>query len=415
MARVPLAWCNLTGDRGKFLLAVLAVAIAVTLLFVQLGFYNALMDSAVRLIEALNADLILVHQGREYVSYPEGFPRQVLDKVRPTPGVASVHALTMDVTLTRLLDPDRAEPTRPRTNAAPAPGERLIRVLAVDPEEEILRVPELALRGKASQVAKLRLPGQALFDWESRPEFGLRAAWERNDKQPFETELAGRRIRLAGTFVLGRDFMAEGNLLVSEETFRDYLRAPFPFLAENVDLGLVRLARRDGRPAEPVQVVQDRINQALDADKVPVRAYTLPELMEKEQTFWLNSTPVGQVFYVGLVMGFVVGAIICYQILSSGVADRLPEYATLRAIGYSNRYLGAVVLQEALILAAVGFLPGLGLAWGVYQLLELWTGLPLRFTPWRVFLVFLVSVGMCVAAALLAVREAQRVDPAEVF
>jgi putative ABC transport system permease protein len=408
MARVPLAWCNLTSDWGKFFLSSLAIGFAVMLLFVQLGFYNSLLDSSILLTEKLNADLVVVHKRREYLSFPQGFARDLLNRLRGRPGVAAVNALSMDVNFTSLRDPNPA-----RDTAEPTPRERLIRVLGVDPEVEALTLPELSLTDPRSCVAELRVPGQALFDRETRPEFGLQKAYGAG--HPFETELANRRIQIVGVFRLGRDFTAEGNLIVSESTFRDYLRTPYPFLdGDLIDLGLVRLQRDEaGWPVVPVQQVQRNL-QAL-VDDVGLKVLTREELARREQRFWINSTPVGQVFFLGLLMGMAVGAVICYQILSSGVADRISEYATLRAIGYSNKYLGWVVIQEALILAAVGFLPGLGAAVVVYQGLEWATGLPLRMSADRILSVLGASLAMCSISGVLAVREAQRVDPAEVF
>ena len=86
---------------------------------------------------------------------------------------------------------------------------------------------------------------------------------------------------------------------------------------------------------------------------------------------------------LGLIMGFVVGVVICYQILSADVADHLPEYATLKAIGYTDRYLTGVVLREGLLLAVLGYVPALGLSWLLYRLLGAWTGLPLVMTVGR--------------------------------
>jgi putative ABC transport system permease protein len=419
MMRVPLAWCNLTSDRGKFILSALAIGFAVMLLFVQLGFYNSLMDSSILLIEKLNADLVVIHERREYISFPQGFPRHFLQRLKSVAGVEAINALSMDVNFTPLRKPGTARSSTAvgSDGKTPGPNERLIRVLAVDPEVEALALPELSLTDPRSQVARLRVPGQALFDRESRPEFGLQAAYARG--QPFEAELAGQRLQIVGAFTLGRDFTAEGNLIVSETTFRDYLRTPFPFLdADYIDLGLVRLQHdASGRPVVPVAEVQRQLQARLNelGKDVGMRVITRDELARREQRFWINSTPVGQVFFLGLLMGMAVGAVICYQILSSGVADRIAEYATLRAIGYSNKYLAWVVIQEALILAGVGFLPGLGAAVLVYQGLEWATGLPLRFSVERILWVLGASLVMCSISGVLAVREAQRVDPAEVF
>ena len=111
---------------------------------------------------------------------------------------------------------------------------------------------------------------------------------------------------------------------------------------------------------------------------------TQDEMVAREKWFWWTNTPIGFAFGAGVVLGFVVGMVICYQILASDVADHLPEYATLKAIGYPNRYLSLVVLQESLILAAAGFVPGMPVTLGIYLLLTDITGLPMRITLGRV-------------------------------
>ena len=116
-----------------------------------------------------------------------------------------------------------------------------------------------------------------------------------------------------------------------------------------------------------------------------------------------------------MAIGFLVGTVICYQILSSDVADHLAEYATLRAIGYPGRYLNLVVFQEGLLLALGGFLPGLALSAVMYWYLHAQTGLPLRLTVWRACYIFVLTVAMCSVSAWLALRKAREADPAEVF
>src|SRR5262249_4124368 len=118
-------------------------------------------------------------------------------------------------------------------------------------------------------------------------------------------------------------------------------------LYSGVELGLVRLEE-----GADLAATQRALRTALDEGDVEV--LTVPELMDREKRFWLHQTPIGFVFGFGMVMGFIVGTVICYQILASDVADHLPEYATLKAIGYSNGFVRRVVLQEALLLAAAG-------------------------------------------------------------
>jgi len=225
-----------------------------------------------------------------------------------------------------------------------------------------------------------------------------------------ETDLSGHRIRIVGYCDLGSDFAVEGTLIMNDETFINLLRKPYtlgdPY--GEVELGLVRLA-----PGADVQTVRNRLQALLPEGDIDV--LTKNELIAREKAYWLHNTPIGFVFGLGMVMGFIVGMVICYQILSSDVMDHLPEYATLKAIGYPNRYLSKVVLQQAVIIAAAGFVPGTLLSSVLYAILSWFTGLPLRFTPRGVFLVLGLTVFMCVLSGLLALRKVQEADPAEVF
>jgi putative ABC transport system permease protein len=116
-----------------------------------------------------------------------------------------------------------------------------------------------------------------------------------------------------------------------------------------------------------------------------------------------------------MFMGLLVGLVICYQILSTDIRDNLSAYATLRAIGYPNRFLARVVLEESILLAVLGFLPGLLVSVALYQLLEELTDLPMSLTPWRILFIFGLTAIMCIGSGMLAVRQAQQADPAEVF
>jgi putative ABC transport system permease protein len=292
------------------------------------------------------------------------------------------------------------------------PG-RGVRVIGLEPDDEPLLIPELdPAPGRAgSLAAALHEPGTALYDSHSMPDRTRPTGSLFGPLAPgLETELAGRRLRLIGGFELGIDFNCEGTLIVSSETFANLLRVPYypgdPF--DQIQIGLIRT-----EPGAPVADVQRRLRETLDEGDVFV--FTKEELLEREKDYWRDETPIGFVFNLGVAIGFLVGIVICYQILSSDVADHLAEYATLRAIGYPGRYLNLVVLQEGLLLALGGFFPGLALSVVMYWYLHAQTGLPLRLTAWRAGYVFLLTVLMCSASAWLALRKAREADPAEVF
>ena len=130
---------------------------------------------------------------------------------------------------------------------------------------------------------------------------------------------------------------------------------------------------------------------------------------------WQNSTSIGFIFTLGTVMGFIVGIVIVYQILYTDVADHLSEYATLKAMGYTNFYLLTVVFQEAVILAVVGFFPGMAAAVGLYTMTRNATSLPLFMTVVRAATVLALTMIMCTISGAIAVRKLSAADPADMF
>jgi putative ABC transport system permease protein len=121
------------------------------------------------------------------------------------------------------------------------------------------------------------------------------------------------------------------------------------------------------------------------------------------------------VFNLGTIMGFLVGAIICYQILFTDITNQLPQFATLRAIGYSDRTVALVVLQQAVGLSAISFVPGLIASRMLYALIAAITGLPLEMSLTRGALVLGLTVSMCVVSGAIAVRKAVALAPADLY
>jgi len=405
MRRVPLAWYNLVHDPRRLVLCCGGVGFAVVLMFMQYGFRNALLDSSALLIERFNADLVLVSGRSNTVATDERFSRHQLVRASGVPGIRSVVPLYVERNLSVLRD------TSPELQQR-RPG-RGVRVIGLDPDDEPLLIPELdpGPDRPGSLAAALKAPGTALYDRVSLPDRTRPTESIFGPLEPgLETELAGRSLRLIGGFDLGIDFGCEGTLIVSSETFANLLRVPYSLgdPIDEIQFGLVRT-----EPGVPVAEVQRRLRETLGEGDVVV--LTKQELLDREVGYWRDETPIGFVFGLGVAIGFLVGTVICYQILSSDVADHLAEYATLRAIGYPGRYLNLVVLQQGLLLALGGFLPGLVPSVVMYWYLHAQTGLPLRLTAWRAGHVFLLTVAMCSVSAWLALRKAREADPAEVF
>jgi putative ABC transport system permease protein len=392
--RTPLAWKNLTHDRRRLAVAVAGIGFAVLLMFMQVGFQNALFDSQVKLIDDLRGDIFLVSKAKYTLASEKRFPIVRVHQARSVPGVANAYPFYTELTMSVLknLTPGKHSKGYP------------IRSMGFFLDDPVFRSPEIA-----RQAYKLRLPGSALIDVRSKRnnfDFPLDdpAALPQQ-----EAELAGQRLRLVGTFELGTDFAHDGNLVMSAENFatlypyRKRMGDPLSV----VDLGLVELA--EGAPLEVTRALIDRL---LDDD---VWVYTREEFRRQEVRFWDESTPIGIIFAAGKIIGFVVGMVICYQVIYSDIADHMPEFATLKAMGYSSWYFLRMIVVEAVLLSLVGFVPGLLVSWGLYDILANATGLQLKMSLPAAELVLMLTVTMCIASGLLAVRKLLSADPANLF
>lgn len=387
--RTPLAWKNLTHDVRRLLLATGGIAFAVLLMCMQLSFQDALFDSTLALVRMLNADLVITSRAKYTVIVRETFSRRRLAQALQAPGVAWVQPLYVETQFSML-----------RNFASPDAGEP-IRVLGCEPDP---LQPALRLGPHAHVLwLRLRQAGTALYDTRSKVEaFGRLAAGQ-------QVELAGQTIRLVGTFDLGTDFANDGNLIVGSETYRRLFgsTAPAQDALAAVDIGLVKLKRG----ADP-RAVQATLRQMLPDD---VKVLTIAEFERQELRFWQRSTPIGYVFHAGVLLGFLVGVIICYQILYSDIADHMPEFATLKAMGYRAEYFIGVVLQEAGLLSLFGFWPGIAGSWLLCRLVAWRTGLPVGLSFVLLLEVFVLTVAMCVLSGVLTMRKVLASDPAELF
>jgi putative ABC transport system permease protein len=404
--RVPLAWKNLTHSKVRFTVAVAGITFAVLLMFVQFGFRAALLDSNTQLVRVLNGELVILHQGKYTLFVKQPFSRRRIEQARAVDGVRAVYPIYTETQSSLWKTPlseaggeSAAGASTSNSSTGDETNVRPIRVVAFDPEAPVLSIPECQ-----TYAEELKLPGTALLDEQSRRYFEASASGTEATR-----ELGVQDLRIVGYFRLGPDFTNDGNLIMSDRNFARYFPVPVPGQSplSFVEIGLVQLSPG----ADPAQV-KAALTSALPED---VQVLTRDEFSEMEQTFWLENTPIGYVFALGAVMGVLVGIIICYQILSADVTDHLPQFATLKAIGREDSYLTRVVLEEALFISALGYVPGVLLTLVAYHILAGRTQLPMHMTVSRALLVLGLSAGMCVFSGLLAVRKVKVADPAEVF
>ncbi|NEU77808.1 ABC transporter permease DevC [Nostoc sp. UIC 10630] len=381
--KTPLAWRQLMKEKNRLAVAVAGIAFADILMFIQLGFESALFDAAVKPHRNLQADLVLINPQFQTLFSVKNFSRERLYQTLGYEGVQSVNSVYISTGQWR----------NPETRL-----ERAILVWGVDPTQSPFKSPEI--RQNQDQLKQLY---QVIFDQAGRPEYGAVAdIWKKTGK--FDTELNSKAVFVKGLFTDGASFAADGNVITSDSTFLQLFPERKP---DRIEVGLITL-----KPNADPEKVRSQLVNGLPKD---VRVLTPEEFAKVERTYWEAGTGIGFIFGLGTAVGFIVGIVIVYQILYSDVSDHLPEYATLKAMGYTDNYLLGVLIQEALLLAILGFLPGFILSFGLYQVTYAATMLPIFMKMERAIQVWILTVIMCSVSGAIAIRKLRSADPADVF
>lgn len=388
-SRTPLGWLQLRHNRGRFAVAIAGVAFADLLIFLQLGVMGSLFGSAAKPVAMLNADIVMLSPDARQVGRLGTLPRRRLYQALGVEGVASGTTLHVG----------SVEIRRPDMNAEPGLRFASVTVFGIDPDARAILDP--AIDG---QRALLRRADTALLDRLTRSSLAPLVSAVAGGGPAF-AEVTGRSVSLVGLFSLGASFDSDGSLVVSDQT---YLRLFPRSSATAVNAVLLRTV-----PGADVADVAVRVRSALlFAD---TRVLTKDEYTNFLRDFMQRNTPIGVVFTFGVIIGLLVGFAIVFQILSADVQDHLGEYATFRAMGYTQAWLLGVVFEEALLLAVIGFLPGLVLSLGLYALLGAATELVVPMPLDRAAMVMGMTLLMCAASGALATRRLAAADPADVF
>lgn len=375
---MPLAWRNLVANKQRLLRSAAGIGFAVLLMLMQLGFEQAFFDSALQVIRGLDGDLLIQSVHKYQFATRDPFPNADLDAARKVPGVASARPLYAD-----WFDFFWKNPSDGKVF--------LVRAFGFRPDEPVFLFADV----NASRE-KLKEPDTVLVDRRARRFLGM-------DGGASETEINGRKVKIVGGFALGPDFVSDGTVMMSDRTFASLLRGA----AAGVDVGVIKV-----RSGEDPAVVQQALRNALPAR---IAVFTKPELIEFERKFQAAVSSAGPIFAMGTIVGFVVGMLISYQVTYTDLADQLPQYATLKAIGYRTGYLLRVVLEQAAFNALAGWIPALLLSLVLYHLIGEVALLPLHMTA-RIMIISLgLTLGMCLISAAIAVGRVIRADPAEVF
>ena len=375
LAPFRLALRFLTHERRRLVACVGGISFALMLMLLQVGFRSALLDSSVELLRQLDADVIVMNKEKKPFLRRDPMPRERVYQSLAVPGVAESHPIRLKLLSWRNHETNTFHP---------------VRVISTDPDQS-----NFLMEGFAENRESLKKANSALLDRRSRSSLG--------DLDPDPAQIGTHQLEIAGYVDLGTDFEADGTVLVSEETF---------FRLSNMAENLVEMALLKLTPGANAEEVAANLRQTLPTDVV---ALTKEALVARDLAYWETGTPISVILLVGVALGLLVGVIICYQVLYTEVLDHLPEFATLKAMGYSNRFLESVVLGEAVILSLLAVIPALVFSSAMLALLGWMSGLSTGLDMSQMIQISLFSLGMCCFSAILALGKIRRLDPAELF
>jgi putative ABC transport system permease protein len=371
-----LAWRILAHERGRTGLALGGVFIAILLVFIELGFFVAVPQGGMLVYDHMRFDLLLASTDYQFQAQPWQFARARLGAAASVSGVA------------------RATPIYFAGGSwqDPGGGVRLdLFLIGIDPAARPFTVADID-----AQQDMLREHDTILVDDDTRSVFGPLTTGR-------EVDINGRRMTIGGRYHLGTGFLGLGIALMDEANFfRVTGRRNDP-----VNLGLIELA-----PGADADRVASALRQALPND---VQVFTRDALRAHENAYWTTRTSVGLIFGSGLVVSFIVGLMVLYQTLTAQIARHLPQFATLKAIGYGDAQLLSVVLLEAAIVVGIAFVPATAAALAIYAVIRSETLLPVVLTAPHLAVVLVATLVMSAGSAVLAVGSLRRADPADVF
>lgn len=381
--RLPIGWLQLAHNKQRLAAALAGVAFANILIFMQLGFLGALVESIKLPYKQMNGQILISAADANTLQDGSPLPRQRMFQALAAPGVADATPIYLGK-----LDWKQPDGTI-----------RSLDVFGVDPPASVFTSPGLEGAG-----AMLQLPDVALIDRKTR-NVPTDLFTRIGSGRPYRFEANNRTLSVTGTFEMGGGFSADGYLIVSDQTFLRLFRQRVSGAPNHI---LVRTA-----PDADAASVISRLREALPASDSKVRF--IGDAMASDQAFQTTQRPVGIVFGFGVVIGALVGIIIVYQVLSTDVADHLREYATFKAMGYRQRFFLGIVFEEALILAIFGFIPGLLIALGLYAAVTAITGLPVAMPVTRAAGVLAATIVMCTVSGAIATRRLASANPADLF
>ncbi|MET4129821.1 FtsX-like permease family protein [Roseovarius sp. MBR-6] len=380
--RLPIGWLQLTHSRPRFAAALAGVAFANVLVFVQLGIMNSMATATMKPYGFFQADIMISASDANSMTEGGNVARQWLFQALADPDIIAGTGLFVG----------NVNWARPEKTLG-------LTTYGIDPAQPGFLSPDMA-----AKATTLQLQNAGILDRFSRGLPRDEAAAIR-PQTPLSFEVTGTTLTLYDTFAGGGGFGGDGFMMVSDQTFLTLFPARTSAAPDHI---LLKLA-----PGADANRVAARLRNLISDKSLRIRSYA--QAAAEDLSYQQTKRPTGIIFGFGVIIGVLVGIVIVYQVLSTDVADHLSEYATFKAMGYPQRFFIGIVLEEALILALLGFIPGFAVASALLAGMAKATNLPLEMTSAMGGTVFFGTLAACAISGAIATRRLASADPADLF
>ena len=380
--RLPIGWLQLSHSRTRFSAALAGVAFANVLVFVQLGIMNSMAIATLKPYGFFQSDIMISASDANSMTEGGNVARQWLFQALVDPDVSSGASLFIG-------NINWARPTKTLG----------LTTYGINPA-----LPEFLSPAMARKASTLQLHNAGILDRLSRGLPTEEAAAIR-PQNPASFEVSGTTLTLYDTFQGGGGFGGDGYIMVSDQTFITLFPARSSAAPDHILLKV--------KPGADPDVVAARLRNLISDKSLRIRS--TKQAANDELKYQQTKRPTGIIFGFGVIIGILVGIVIVYQVLSTDVADHLSEYATFKAMGYPQSFFLGIVIEEALILAVLGFIPGFIVASGLLVGMKKATNLPLAMTVDMAIMVFIGTLVACAISGAIATRRLASADPADLF
>ena len=371
---LTLASRNLLYDRLRLIATLVGIVFSVILVMIQMGLFLGFGHMVSTMIDHASTDLWVVPRGAKCFEDPSLLDLKMRDRIAAVSGVTATIPLVIGFSDWRL---ESGEVTP-------------VFIVGTDLRDGALQ-PWNVVGGNVQALSER---GAVAVDRSYFDRLGVTGVGS-------TAEIRGHHVRVVAITDGIRSFATTPYVFVDLKSARSYTGT----LNDRASNLLVRL-----NPAAD----REKVLQAVRAQAGDAEVLTPDEFRSRSRSFWLFGTGAGAALFAGALLGVIVGTVIVAQTLYSSTKDHLSEFATLRAMGSSNRYIYNVIIYQALLNAVIGFAIAAGLGAVVVQITAK-SALPIVITPWLMAALAVLTVVMCVASAIGAIVRVVRIDPATVF